>query len=104
MGQLHYFVITNIVFITMLFCVGVAEATGQDAITSLESSDMEIRNNFSMKAYNNSCECIKYDCGCCQHLEWDTVSMDGKLCLNASYLENDYFLSLTTRDFTHDNV
>jgi len=31
-----------------------------------------------MKTYNNGCECIQYDCGCCQHLEWDAVSMEGK--------------------------
>jgi len=100
MRQLHYFVMTNVAFIGMLYCVGIAEATGQDVITSMPSNalDTETHNNFTMKVYesnDNGCECIEYNCGCCQHLDWNALSMDGKLCVNASYLNNDYGFSLT---------
>lgn len=86
----------GITFIGMLFCAGLAEATGQDVITSTEHPALEtFDSEFIMKACDSNCECIKYNCGCCQHLEWDAVSMDGKLCVNASYLERDYGVSLT---------
>ncbi|XP_071556130.1 uncharacterized protein [Temnothorax nylanderi] len=99
MGRLRCFDITSIAFIGMLFFAGVAEeATGQDAITSLESNVLDLigtNSEYNMKAYDNGCKCIKHNCGCCKRLEWDAISMDGKLCINATYLENDYGVSLT---------
>lgn len=42
MGQLRHFVMTNVAFIGMLlFCARVAEATGQDAITSMPSNALD---------------------------------------------------------------
>ncbi|XP_011632791.1 uncharacterized protein LOC105424322 [Pogonomyrmex barbatus] len=97
MLQLHYIAIISINII-MLVYADITEGTGQSAIVSTTTdftiADIETQNEFNMKMYNG-CECIKYDCGCCQHLEWDEVSMDGRLCANASYLEKDYGISVT---------
>lgn len=41
-------------------------------------SDFYFLDEYIMEMYDNGCECIKYNCGCCQHLQWDVVSMDGK--------------------------
>ena len=79
--------------------------------------------------YDNGCECIEYNCGCCQYLQWDVISMDGKckyiiicslyynylislysvlglflyiiVCANASYLEKDdeFLVTITYNDF-----
>lgn len=78
----------------MLFCIGAVKTTGQDVIT-WTTLDIGAQNEFDMNVYDKGCECIKYNCGCCQHLKWNAVSMDGKLCMNASYLEKDYGISLT---------
>ncbi|XP_014489089.1 PREDICTED: uncharacterized protein LOC106752137 [Dinoponera quadriceps] len=55
-----------------------------------------------VKVYKDNCECIEFDCGCCQHIEWDAVSLNGTLCANASYLEYEYGISITVtyNDFT----
>ncbi|XP_011166387.1 uncharacterized protein LOC105200506 [Solenopsis invicta] len=91
-----------------IFCTRIAGATGQDMITSttnpasLDIKTTETFNEFKLKAESNNCKCFNYDCGCCQHLKWDEISMDGILCANASYLVNDYGISLTLtfNDFT----
>ncbi|XP_014611599.1 PREDICTED: uncharacterized protein LOC106790881 [Polistes canadensis] len=44
---------------------------------------------------HNSCECIQYNCGCCQYLIWNLISLDGLLCINATYLDKDYGFSVT---------
>ncbi|XP_028046372.1 uncharacterized protein LOC105831505 [Monomorium pharaonis] len=97
--------IMNVAFIGMLFCAGInVEATGQDVITSTNPAsglDIETPKKFDMKADSKVCECINYDCGCCEHLTWDTVHMDGILCTNVSYLEYDYGISLTV---TYNNL
>ncbi|XP_018059082.1 PREDICTED: uncharacterized protein LOC108694227, partial [Atta colombica] len=81
----------DIAFIGILFYTGVAKATGQDEITpTIFLLDNETHNEYIMRMYDNGCKCIEYNCGCCQHLQWDVISMDGKLCANTSYLEKDY--------------
>ncbi|XP_012054839.1 PREDICTED: uncharacterized protein LOC105617913 [Atta cephalotes] len=86
----------DIAFIGILFYTGVAKATGQDEITpTIFLLDNETHNEYIMRMYDNGCKCIEYNCGCCQHLQWDVISMDGKLCANTSYLEKDYGFSLT---------
>ncbi|XP_035718790.1 uncharacterized protein LOC118440206 [Vespa mandarinia] len=43
----------------------------------------------------NGCECIRYDCGCCKHIEWDTININGSFCGNATYLDQEYGFSVT---------
>ncbi|XP_071556125.1 uncharacterized protein [Temnothorax nylanderi] len=85
------------------------EATGQDAITSLKSNLSDLigthstlaTREYNMEAYNDDCKCIKHNCECCKRLEWDAISMYGKLCVNTTYLENDGIsLSMTYDNFT----
>lgn len=38
-----------------------------------------------MKVYENKCECIKFDCGCCQYLKWNVLSLDGECNYLKSY-------------------
>ncbi|XP_011879912.1 PREDICTED: uncharacterized protein LOC105568670 [Vollenhovia emeryi] len=99
MERLRYLHITN-ALIGLLFHAGIAKATGQDVITSLSSNALDngAHNKFIMRIsgdVHNGCECFKYDCGCCQYLDWDAICMNGKLCANATYLRNDFGFSLT---------
>jgi len=98
MERLRCIDIVGIGVIGILLCAGVTKTTGQNVInssTNPATSDIEMHNEFIMNMYNDGCKCVKYDCGCCGRLEWDAISMDGKLCANASYLENDYGISIT---------
>ncbi|KYN08534.1 PREDICTED: uncharacterized protein LOC108773083 [Cyphomyrmex costatus] len=95
MKQLRHVGFMDIAFIGM-FCIVVVKATGQDEITpTIFPLDNETYNEYFIKMNDNGCKCIQYNCGCCQLLIWDAVSLDGKLCVNASYLEKDYGISLT---------
>lgn len=46
------------------------------------------------------CSCIKYDCGCCAHLDIPKVKINDTGCVNITYLPNDYGISVT---FSLDN-
>ncbi|XP_050456195.1 uncharacterized protein LOC126853964 isoform X3 [Cataglyphis hispanica] len=98
-------VLTSYVFLVTKFAaIGVGsraeivEGTDQNVI--IQTIDSEISqanayNEYVLEIHDNGCECIKYNCGCCQFIEWDTVSLNGTLCANASYLEHDYGFSVT---------
>nr|XP_050862876.1 uncharacterized protein LOC127069666 isoform X2 [Vespula vulgaris] len=64
--------------------------------------DIIIANPFIQGNINNiinsidqDCNCIRYNCGCCKHIEYDIVFLNGTFCGNASYLEKDYGFSVT---------
>ncbi|XP_018366053.1 PREDICTED: uncharacterized protein LOC108763174 [Trachymyrmex cornetzi] len=95
MERLHHVKFMDIVFIGILFCTGVVKATGQDEITPIIFPLDETHSEYIMNKFRNDCECIEYNCECCQHLQWDVISVHGKLCVNASYLEKGYGFSLT---------
>lgn len=100
MKQLHCINIMHIsIVLTLLFYIEVAEVTGQNVITRPVDSEIYTDTHGEsikhIKTYNNGCECIKYDCGCCQYIEFDPISVNGTLCANASYLEHDYGISIT---------
>ncbi|KAL0107831.1 hypothetical protein PUN28_014839 [Cardiocondyla obscurior] len=87
--------VTSVAFIGILFCSGVVEVMGHTIMSTLDASAIEPHNKFIIQVYNSGCECIKYDCGCCQRLNWGLVSLNGTLCINTTYLDNDYGISLT---------
>ncbi|XP_020294742.1 uncharacterized protein LOC109860218 isoform X3 [Pseudomyrmex gracilis] len=79
-----------------LLYIQIVKSTDQDAITSVTESAISYIDVFNESSRrDNSCECISYDCGCCQHIEWDRIDLNGTLCANASYLEHDYGISVT---------
>lgn len=43
----------------------------------IKKRDFYFLDTFSMKVDSSGCECVKYNCGCCQHLVWNAVSLDG---------------------------
>lgn len=55
----------------------------------------EVENEIRSSKFTDSCECIQYNCGCCQHLEEPTVHLNSTLCANMSYLSEDIGISLT---------
>lgn len=65
--------------------------------TVLELAKAEIihDNVKIIKQDNRHCECIHYNCGCCEHLEWDAVKLNGTICSNVTYLDKDYGFSVT---------
>ncbi|XP_029155465.1 uncharacterized protein LOC114928437 [Nylanderia fulva] len=103
MKQLYCINIMHIsIILTLFLYIEVTEVMGQSVITRPADSEMytdihgeSIEHAKSIKTYNNGCECIKYDCGCCQYIELDAVFINGTLCVNASYLEHDYGISIT---------
>ncbi|CAL1681721.1 unnamed protein product [Lasius platythorax] len=96
MKQLHCINIMHISIVLILFFhVEVVEMIDQSVITRTADSEIYTDGELIIKPHNNSCECIKYDCGCCQYMELDAISLNGTLCANASYLEYDYGISIT---------
>ncbi|TGZ53374.1 Uncharacterized protein DBV15_01483 [Temnothorax longispinosus] len=94
----------------MLFFAGVAEEAmafklysskdgkNEPLVVVAEEATGEYNN---IGAYNDDCKCIKHNCECCKRLEWDAISMYGKVCANTTYLENDGIsLSMTYDNFT----
>ncbi|KAG7202945.1 hypothetical protein KM043_010084 [Ampulex compressa] len=76
MGNLKYIIILATVFLYVDFT-----AAHYKVITAIGLTE-------------NGCDCIRYDCGCCQYMDWSPV-LNGSLCVNASYLEEDYGISIT---------
>lgn len=98
MKQLHCITLNSMMHISIVlllfFYAVVVEVKGQNVIT--ETADSETSHDKSViKLHENNCECIEYNCGCCQLIELDTISLNGTLCANASYLEHDYGISIT---------
>ncbi|XP_070162548.1 uncharacterized protein [Polyergus mexicanus] len=92
-------IMMNISIILILyFYIQIVEGINQNVIIQTidsETSQANTYNEYVLEIRDNGCECIKYNCGCCQFIEWDTVSLNGTLCANASYLEYDYGFSVT---------
>jgi len=42
-----------------------------------------------------NCECIGDDCGCCEHIDWSHMGVNGTICTNVTYLRQDYGISVT---------
>lgn len=43
----------------------------------------------------HACECTKYSCGCCAHLEEPQIELNATICTNITYLVHDYGISFT---------
>lgn len=43
----------------------------------------------------NGCNCVGYTCGCCQHIEVDEIGLNDTVCINVTYLDQDYGLEVT---------
>lgn len=43
----------------------------------------------------NGCSCVGYTCGCCQHLEVEKIGLNDTVCINVTYLDQDYGLEVT---------
>ncbi|CAH1797251.1 unnamed protein product [Owenia fusiformis] len=46
-------------------------------------------------ADTNGCACVKYNCGCCAHLEFDKIHINDTGCVNLTYLPDQYGISFT---------
>ncbi|XP_041356145.1 uncharacterized protein LOC121373534 [Gigantopelta aegis] len=44
---------------------------------------------------SDGCGCVKYDCGCCAHLEVKEIELDDTVCVNVTYLPDQYGILLT---------
>ncbi|GLH02336.1 Uncharacterized protein GBIM_08383, partial [Gryllus bimaculatus] len=62
-----------------------------------EVGDIEETINTELKIIRlqDSCECIQYNCGCCQHLEEPTIHLNSTVCANVTYLSQDIGISVT---------
>lgn len=84
------------IVLILFFCTEVVEVIGQNPMIQTANSETLHTNNKSIiKIYDNGCECIKYHCGCCQFIELNAISLNGTFCANASYLIQDYGISIT---------
>lgn len=43
----------------------------------------------------NGCNCVGYTCGCCQHIEVEEIGLNDTVCINVTYLDQDYGLEVT---------
>nr|XP_012235855.1 PREDICTED: uncharacterized protein LOC105680025 isoform X1 [Linepithema humile]XP_012235856.1 PREDICTED: uncharacterized protein LOC105680025 isoform X1 [Linepithema humile]XP_012235857.1 PREDICTED: uncharacterized protein LOC105680025 isoform X1 [Linepithema humile]XP_012235858.1 PREDICTED: uncharacterized protein LOC105680025 isoform X1 [Linepithema humile]XP_012235859.1 PREDICTED: uncharacterized protein LOC105680025 isoform X1 [Linepithema humile]XP_012235860.1 PREDICTED: uncharacterize len=87
----------SIISIILFFYVEAEKIPRQSVIKLSDRTILNIDTDdkFIMAAHDDGCECINYDCGCCTYIVWNAISLNGKLCANASYLEHDYGISLT---------
>lgn len=51
-------------------------------------------NNVAKSVDKNSCECRGYTCGCCVHAVVEKINLNDTVCVNVSYLPDEYGVSL----------
>ncbi|XP_048729240.2 uncharacterized protein LOC125646762 isoform X2 [Ostrea edulis] len=57
--------------------------------------DMYEPKSQKLQGAPNGCQCVGYNCGCCQHLEVDKIGLNDTVCINVTYLDKDYGLEVT---------
>lgn len=62
---------------------------------SLRELETILQNRRELERRNGECLVVGYNASCCQHLEIDKVKLNSTVCINLSYLQSDYGLSLT---------
>ncbi|XP_063982807.1 uncharacterized protein LOC135165444 [Diachasmimorpha longicaudata] len=82
---------TRLIVIVIIFFTSVVVSTCLQG----ESASTEDDRRPSL---GGGCACIKYDCGCCEHVE--TLGINGTVCSNITYLPDDYgiWVTLTYND------
>lgn len=74
MKQLRYI---SIISFILFFYTGAEESTGPNVITD-HITFIDTYDKIITLMYDDGCECIKYDCGCCTDIEWHAVSLKGR--------------------------
>ncbi|XP_015186852.1 PREDICTED: uncharacterized protein LOC107071920 [Polistes dominula] len=80
--------------IIVLLSAFMIDATIANNTTQDNNTNINLHNNIINNTYAH-CECIQYNCGCCHYLTWNSISLEGLLCTNASYLDKDLGFSVT---------
>lgn len=52
-------------------------------------------NHAVLQLSEGGCQCINYDCGCCEHLDIPRLHLNDTGCVNLTYLADQYGISFT---------
>ncbi|XP_047362627.1 uncharacterized protein LOC124954165 [Vespa velutina] len=72
--------------------IAIADPNIEDLSKQIEDHSVQ---DTIINSIENSCECIRYDCGCCKRIETDIININGSVCANATYLDQEYGFSVT---------
>ncbi|XP_022328591.2 uncharacterized protein LOC111127620 [Crassostrea virginica] len=68
------------------------DKVSSSSVPSIRVFDVKPQN---VEVEPNGCSCVGYNCGCCQHLEVDRIKLNDTVCINVTYLDQDYGMELT---------
>lgn len=89
---------TAVFSLTIFFIVGKGLALGVHYQNTLQDHLVQAPLN---KWIDTGCNCYKYTCGCCAHMEVAKIHLNDTGCVNFTYLPKDYGISFV---FTIDNL
>jgi len=99
----------NSFIILICLCVGcVSYSSASSSLDTPEDAGNTFQQWFKTTTHNavgtwskvergvlDACSCIRYDCGCCAHLEEKQIELNSTICANITYLVHDYGMSFT---------
>jgi len=62
--------------------------------TNMVEYEKEVANELQ-NLQDTGCDCKGWQCGCCAHIEIDRIALNSSVCVNLTYLPNDYGMSFT---------